>query len=518
MGSRISSPRTPCPRGSDPIRSRRGFVDAHREELLELALVLVQDPERRVARARDFARHFEHTVENVRQVELGNQRPPDLDKTFEPLATEVARFRVLCHRSQPKPTTGNYGRNRRERTDGTVSRGRDAVVVLEIQTPAAKPEVTQRHAHRVVIAGGGVAALEALLALRELAQDRVAIDLLTPNSEFVHRPMEVAALFSEERVQSFDLARIAADQGAALVLDRLEGVWPDNRVVTQSGAVRSYDLLLIAIGARLRIGVPGALTVAAPGFRQEFARALDDLERGYARRLAFAAPAGTGWLLPLYELALLTAAHLEQRDVAADLLVVTPEDAPLEAFGIEASQRVDGLLAERGIELLTGNRPVSFDQNGLVSAPSGLIEVDRVIALPAMRGPTIRGIPQTVTGFIPTDRHGRVLGIDDVYAAGDGTAFPIKQGGLAAQQADAAAAAIAAAAGVELEPEPFTPVLRGMLLTGAEPQYLRHDLTRPAAEPEVADRALWWPAAKVAARNLTPYLAARPGLELRRTT
>jgi sulfide:quinone oxidoreductase len=369
-----------------------------------------------------------------------------------------------------------------------------------------------------VIAGGGVAALEALLALRELAQERVEIDLITPNTEFVFQPMELAALFHDERAQRFDLQRIAADQGATLVVDRLEGVWPDKRVVMQSGALRPYDSLLIAIGAHLRLGVPGATTLGAPGFKSDLMRALADLEGGLARRLAFAAPAGTGWTLPLYELALLTADHLAERGVTAELLVVTPEDAPLEVFGIEASQQVDELLADRGIELLAGQQPVSADASGLLTAPSGRIEVDRVVALPAMRGPVIRGIPQTVTGFIPTDRYGRVLGVADVYAAGDGTAFPVKQGGLAAQQADAAAAAIAAAAGAEIDPEPFTPVLRGMLLTGAEPRYLRHDLTRPGAESETAERALWWPPAKVAARSLSPYLAARPGLELRTTT
>jgi sulfide:quinone oxidoreductase len=379
-----------------------------------------------------------------------------------------------------------------------------------------RPNAGVTAAHKVVIAGGGVAALEALLALRALAQDRVEIDLVTPNSEFANRPMELAALFRDEQVQHFDLTRIAADQGAALVLDRLEGVWPDKRVVMQSGAQLAYDSLLIAIGAHLRVGVPGAMTVAAPGFRQDFLRALDDLEQGIARRLAFAAPAGTGWLLPLYELALLTADNLAERGVTAELVVVTPEDAPLEVFGVEASQQLDGLLAERGIELLAGQRPISFAANGLVTAPAGLIEVDRAVALPAMRGPGIRGVPQTVGGFIATDRHGRVLGADDLYAAGDGTAFPVKQGGLAAQQADAAAETIAAAAGVDLDPKPFAPVLRGLLLTGSEPHYLRHDLTRPESPTETAERSLWWPPAKVAARNLTPYLAARPGLELGR--
>ena len=380
---------------------------------------------------------------------------------------------------------------------------------------AGTRQIDPTRAHKVVIAGGGVAALEALLVLRELAQERVEIHLLAPNTEFVYRPMELAALFREERAQRFDLSRIAADQGATLVVDRLEGVWPDKRVVTQSGATLPYDSLLIAIGAHLRIGVPGALTVGAPGFKHEFMRALDDLASGFAHRLVFAAAVGTGWMLPLYELALLTADRLAEREAKAELLVVTPEDAPLEVFGSEASKRIDRLLAERGIELLAGHQPVTFDANGLVTAPAGRVEADRVVAMPSMRGPVIRGIPQTVTGFIATDRHGRVVGLDDVYAAGDGTAYPVKQGGLAAQQADAAAAAIAAAAGVEIDPEPFAPVLRGMLLTGAEPHYLRHDLTQPGAGSETAERSLWWPPSKVAARSLTPYLAARPGLELR---
>src|SRR5687768_17957542 len=129
--------------------------------------------------------------------------------------------------------------------------------MLEVQIPGGPATPRSTAAHKVVIAGGGVAALEALLRLRELAGDRVEIDLLTPNSEFVYRPMEVAALFDDERVQRFDLNRIAADQGATVVCDRLEGVWPDKRVVTRSGTLLSYDSLLIAVGTRLRVGVPG---------------------------------------------------------------------------------------------------------------------------------------------------------------------------------------------------------------------------------------------------------------------
>jgi sulfide:quinone oxidoreductase len=369
-----------------------------------------------------------------------------------------------------------------------------------------------------VIAGGGVAALEALLVLRELAEERVQIDVIAPNSEFVYRPLEFAALFRDEQVRRFDLARIVADSGATFVRDRLEAVWPDSdTAVTSGGRKLRYDSMLIGIGTRLRVAVPGAITVAAPGFRQDFARLLDDIRTGLARRVVFAAPGGAGWLLPLYELALMTADRLDELGADAELTVVTPEAAPLEVFGTDASKEVEDLLAQRGIELRTEHWPVGFDSHGLITA-SELVAADRGVALPAMSGPAVHGLPASAGGFIPTDAHGRVIGQDRIYAAGDGTAFPIKQGGLAAQMADAAATTIAAAAGVDIEPKPFEPVLRGLLLTGREPHYLRADLTSEGDLGTTAERPLWWPAAKVAARNLAPYLAARPGLELRTTT
>jgi sulfide:quinone oxidoreductase len=122
-------------------------------------------------------------------------------------------------------------------------------------------------------------------------------------------------------------------------------------------------------------------------------------------------------------------------------------------------------------------------------------------------GRSVRGLPADAGGFIAVDEHSRVAGVPGVYAAGDITAGPVKQGGLATQQADAAAEAIAAEAGVEIEPRPYRPVLRAMLLTGGDPLYLSRDLS-DAAAPEHASRSpLWWPSAKVVGRHLTGYLA-----------
>ena len=102
-----------------------------------------------------------------------------------------------------------------------------------------------------------------------------------------------------------------------------------------------------------------------------------------------------------------------------------------------------------------------------------------------------------------------MAGLPGVYAAGDGTAFPIKQGGLATQQADAVAATIAKAAGAPVEPEPFKPVLRGVLLTGGDNRFMRSGVAGGHGEPDFADHALWWPPAKIASRYLAPFLFGR---------
>jgi sulfide:quinone oxidoreductase len=134
------------------------------------------------------------------------------------------------------------------------------------------------------------------------------------------------------------------------------------------------------------------------------------------------------------------------------------------------------------------------------------LEARRVVALPRAVGPAVPGLPANRNGFIPVDRDGRVSGAGHVWAAGDAIAFPVKQGGLAAQQADAAAASIAAMAGAGVEPQPFHPVLRGVLLTGRGHEWLRHDVAGGGGEGDNSRRALWWPPTKVAGRYLSPYL------------
>jgi sulfide:quinone oxidoreductase len=364
----------------------------------------------------------------------------------------------------------------------------------------------------VLIAGGGVAALEAALTLREVAEDQVAVELLAAEPSFWYRPVAVAEPFGLGAVRHFDLGGLVAGIGAGLTLGVLTGVDVDRREARTAAGLRlGYDALLVALGAVPQAAVAGAETFRGPADAERMRDVLGALERREATQVAFAVPWGAAWALPVYELALMTAAHLARKGVdGAELSIVTPEPEPLELFGQPASDAVRELLDDAGIEFIGGVSPLAVDGDGLRLVSGEVVPADRVVALPRLRGQRIDGLPQTVEGFVPIDDHCAVVGADAVFAAGDVTTFPIKQGGIAAQQAVAAAEAIAVLAGATLVPHPFRPVLRGLLLTGAEPRYLRRDLSG-GDEPDWASAApIWWPPTKIVGRRLAPFLASLP--------
>jgi sulfide:quinone oxidoreductase len=352
--------------------------------------------------------------------------------------------------------------------------------------------------------------------VRALAGDLVDLELLAPEPEFWYRPLAVAEPFDAGRARHFELADFAETASAAFTLGRLASVDADANVArTGHGAEIAYDALGIACGALPRPALAGALTFRGPADSDAFRRLISEAEGGSIRSIAFAVPAAATWPLPLYELALLTATHLERHAREVELALVTPEPAPLSLFGEAASDAVRALLSEHGIRLHTGCYPVRYEAGRLELVPEATLLADRVVALPRLEASRILGIPQDGDGFIGTDLSGRVRGLRNVYAAGDITQFPIKQGGIAAQQADAVAEAIAAKAGAAVEPHRFTPVLRGLLLTGGVPRYLRSELHGGTGDTStVSGEALWWPPAKIVGRYLAPALAGHGGLEI----
>ncbi len=365
--------------------------------------------------------------------------------------------------------------------------------------------------HRVVIAGGGVAGLEALVALRTLAGSRVDVTLISPCEEFALRADAVATAFGRRAPAQHHVARIAEAHGATYLHDALHVVHREyDLALTQVGRELRYDSLLVAVGGNPHPhpALHDALTFCGMRDVPAMAQLLGDVDAGRATSVLFVVPPSASWTLPLYELALLCAEHALERSVPCDVTIATHEAEPLGPLGHDAGVAIERSLAERGIDLrrrltigrLEGGRLLDLRGNVLAQA-------DRVVALPLLAGPRVRGLPHDRDGFIPVDEQSAIRGVRGAFAAGDATTIPYKQGGLAAQQGDIAARAIARAAGADVAVGALHPMLRAHLAAGSSPTWFSAPASATDATPAVAgDAPLWWPPTKVAMPYLAGYL------------
>jgi sulfide:quinone oxidoreductase len=360
---------------------------------------------------------------------------------------------------------------------------------------------------RVVVAGGGIAALEVLAGLRALAGDRVAATLVAPVSTFSFRPLSTAVPFTFRGERTRTLSELADGLRARFVHDGLAQVDESrSRILTHKGDLISYDAIVVAVGARVRRGSPGTRTwTRGPEGRSLFSGLLRDLESGAVRSAAFVVPRESAWPVDGYELALVASLATTRRDAAVKLRLVTAEDAPLDAFGPAVGEAVAGELTRAGIELITRR-----DARGSVG-----VDADRALFLPEVHGPAVAGLPHDSRGFIPVDAHARTRDGERSFAAGDATALSLKHSAISASQATAAAEAIAAEAGADVTPTPWSSVLHGLLTV---PPHFPAERGSPwLSDGEPMTHCLWWPPGHVAGRFLAPYLAAsdhgvRPGL------
>ena len=364
------------------------------------------------------------------------------------------------------------------------------------------------------MAGGGVAAIEAVLALHALAAERVTIDLLAPGQDFVSRPSSVLSPFTGTPAPRLPLERLR-ELGVVRHRGMLGAVDVEGHAVatTDGGRIR-YDRLIVATGARSVDGVPGATTFRGP----LSAGVVEGALRGARERVLFTLPGDTGWTLPLYELALLTAHELPD---GPELTVVTPEPRPLDVFGPIASEAIARLLDQAGIGFEANTVALAVAGGALATGDGRLIAADAVISLARLEGPHVAGLPADADGFIDVDVYGHVIGARDVFAAGDVTIGPLKQGGLATQQADAVAETIATEAGAHVGSAPAaaccaascSPATRRCICAAistttvsspascaARPKGSRARSSggRPASSPVAISRASWRPAARPA--------------------
>jgi sulfide:quinone oxidoreductase len=361
----------------------------------------------------------------------------------------------------------------------------------------------------VVIAGGGVAALETALAVHELAGDRVKLTLLAPTPDFIYRPVAVLEPFVHIPPRRLALAKVAAEVSATLEHDSLAAVDCDRRVLHTGGQRElRYDVLVVAVGAKTK-EAPGVLAMDVSRMEESLHGVIEEIDSGSLRSLAVVAPRST-WPLPAYEVALLAQGHAREQNVDLHTTIITAEQQPLAVFGDIVSASVAGLLADADIQVMSGAWVESSSGKLIVNPGERELRFDHVVAVPRLVGPAITGLPADADGFLPVTSHCEVTGVQRVYAAGDGTDFPVKFGGIAAQQADAAAASIASLAGAPTEPRPFDGIVHGVLLSGRKQGSLYFTARIEgglALESRISDTTPpWTTEAKITARYLGSYL------------
>lgn len=366
----------------------------------------------------------------------------------------------------------------------------------------------------VVVCGAGIAGAEGALRLRRLAGARCQMTIVDPGGQIAYRPLAVREPFASGHVRHHPIAQLAADVGARLLRDAVAGVDLAGRTVrTATGLELTYDALLLALGGRQRAPFEHAHVFDDRNAGGTFHGIVQDIEGGYVTSLVLIEPQEPTWPLPLYELALMTAERASSMSMTPQITLVTPHERPLHVFGGAASQAVQRLLEQAGVTVHAGSAARVLGPRHLVVESIGLeLRPERIVTLPAIDGPGVDGLPATAPhGHVPVDTHCAVRGTNGVvFAAGDGTDFPVKHGGLAAQQADTAAAGIAHLTGAVEQPGALAPTLRGMLLTGRRPLYLvaRAD-EHGAWQSQVFDEPPWSSDEKVLAEELGAYLSAR---------
>ena len=367
---------------------------------------------------------------------------------------------------------------------------------------------------RVVIAGGGVAGIEAALALRVLAGERCEIEMYSPEADLAYRPGAVGQPFEVGEIARHDLGELCGRIDVVFHLDSIGAVDVEAKTAkTESGYDIDFDYLIAATGAEPSNPVPGAAPFFGGGVDSEAHATIDRLLAGEIESLALTAPTAASWDLPAYELALLAESRLpEALRGEVRILIVTAEDLPLGVFGRAVSAAVGDLLEERGIETVLNTHAIEFDGTHLHTIPAGKIPVEAAITLPRLVGRPVDGLPCDDEGFIPIDDHCRVIRSETVFAVGDVTSFPVKQGGIAAQQADVAAEAIAADLGVGIEAQAFDPILRAILWSGEGQLYLEGWLSGGHGESSIVTTTRPWRGddAKIVGKYLSPFLAGEP--------
>jgi len=239
--------------------------------------------------------------------------------------------------------------------------------------------------------------------------------------------------FDDAHIDTGPLARFA---GARLYQDQVTDIDHANkRVICAGRPPVPYDILSLNTGSTPNTeNVPGAREHAIPvkpidGFLERFEalKARVIANRGRARIVLVGAGAGG------VELLLSVDRRLRHEVAAAGLpadglsfCLISGDTDILPTFPDRFRDRFRAVLAERGITVIAGTRVTRVEAGRLLLDGEVPVEADEILwttqAAPA-RWLAKTGLPLDDSGFLQVDETLRVIGHDDIFAAGDTIAF-----------------------------------------------------------------------------------------------
>lgn len=312
---------------------------------------------------------------------------------------------------------------------------------------------------KAIIVGGGFGGLEVALYLRRRLAEKAAVTLVSEHAAFVYKPYLTHVPFGlDPKDMRLSLPDLASAQGFRFQQGIAHAVDPERRMLRVSEREMSYDGLFLATGAaaRAKEEVPGLRTHGFMIEREDdmlrLRRALGQLQSevrgGAQRRIVLLVPPGCQWAGALYELAFMLATWLTWKDAreGVELLLLTAEHRFMDVFGPGVHEALQNELKERGIGARRWQQPRRAEQGALVFPEGGRLAYDLLIAAPSHEAAVRwKALPTDERGFLRTKTASRqVESHPDIYAVGDASDYPVKQGFLALLQADAAAEAWAA--------------------------------------------------------------------------
>ena len=239
--------------------------------------------------------------------------------------------------------------------------------------------------------------------------------------------------FDDAHIDTGPLSRFA---GARLYQDQVTDIdFANKRVICAGRPPVPYDVLSLNTGSTPNTAtVLGATEYAIPvkpidGFLERFealkARVL--ASRGRARIALVGAGAGGVELLLSVDRRLRR--EVEAAGLATDGLsfcLISGDADILPTFPDGFRERFRAVLDDRGIAVVTGARVTKVEEGRLLLDGHAPVEADEILwttqAAPA-RWLAKTGLPLDESGFLQVDENLRVVGHDDIFAAGDTIAF-----------------------------------------------------------------------------------------------